>query len=163
MIPLGTDPFGTLLAASLLGGAVSFLHPQYLGFGETTLRGYSAPLRTLNVELLLIVPTGRTFVKHAPFLTGSSTALHSRPFTDAHQTPSTAPANRNLVQKEKDLIVLYFFSIKCLLESLGKRKFAVEIFQGGAQFPDRRYSPRAKRPNRCNYGTDSIVWMEEKL
>ena len=27
-------------------------------FGETTLRGYSGPLQTLNVELLLKVPSG---------------------------------------------------------------------------------------------------------
>ena len=31
------------------------------------------------------------------------------------------------------------------------------------RFPDRRYSPRAERLNRCNYGTDSIVWMGEEL
>ena len=40
------------------------------------------------------------------------------------------------------------FSIKSFAESLGKRKFAGEIFQGGVKFPDRRYSPRAERLNR---------------
>ena len=46
---------------------------------ETTFRGYSGALRTLNVELLLIAPTGRTFVKHAPFLTGSYKLLRLTP------------------------------------------------------------------------------------
>ena len=31
---------------------------QNYQFGETTLRGYYVPLRTLNVELVLIVPYG---------------------------------------------------------------------------------------------------------
>ena len=32
--------------------------PQNYRFGETTFRGYSGPLQTLNVELVLIVPYG---------------------------------------------------------------------------------------------------------
>ena len=33
---------------------------------------------------------------------------------------------------------------------------------GQGEIPDRRYSPQArKRRNRCDSGTDSIVWMEE--
>ena len=32
--------------------------PPDLGFGDATFRGYSGPLRTLNAELVLIVPYG---------------------------------------------------------------------------------------------------------
>ncbi len=39
---------------------------------------------------------GLTFVKQAPFLTGSSRALHLRPSTNAPQTIRPAPAKGNL-------------------------------------------------------------------
>ena len=41
----------------MINGKAGFLHLD-MSIRETTLRGYSAPLRTLNAELVLIVPYG---------------------------------------------------------------------------------------------------------
>ena len=69
------------------------LRTPNLGFDETTAPGYYEPLRTLNVELLLIVPYGGlTFVRHAPFLTGSSVGSTLTPSANARQTQSSAAA-----------------------------------------------------------------------
>ena len=61
-------------------GAVSFLPPQYLGFGETTLRGYSEPLRCLNIDRLPFSPLrGLTVVERNDVLNGLSRAFAYAP------------------------------------------------------------------------------------
>ena len=75
----------------LFGVSISEI-PQNYQFGETVPPGYSEPLQTLNVELLRLAPSGLMFVKHAPFLTGSSVGSPLTPSGNAPQTDSSATA-----------------------------------------------------------------------
>ena len=84
-------------------------HRRTIPFGDTTLRGYAARSPALfyfaTQKASLPDPKrrtppysplrGLTFVKHAPFLTGSSKALRLRLSTDAPQPHSPAPATGN--------------------------------------------------------------------
>ena len=73
---------------------------------ETTFRVYSGPLRTLNPYSPL---RGLTFVKHAPFLTGSSVGPSQRLSTNAPYGPYPKSRSLNLPRARNPLLFLPAF------------------------------------------------------
>ncbi len=75
----------------MINGKAGFLHLD-MSIRETTLRGYSEPLRDLNIERLLFSPLrGLTVVKRNDVLNGLSRAFAHAPSLTLPNTHIQAP------------------------------------------------------------------------
>ena len=70
------------------------LRTPNLGFDETTAPGYYEPLRTLNVELLLIAPTGSNVRQTCAVLNGILRGLYAYALRQCSSNPKFGYCNK---------------------------------------------------------------------